>query len=253
MAAKYIFRLDDICPYMNYKNFIRIRDIFIKNNIKPIIGVIPYCKDSKLKKQSQGNFIEEDKFWEEIKNLQDDNGWEIAQHGYDHVYITEDSGIFKTNKRSEFAGVTYEVQVEKIDKGKKLLESKGLIVKAFMAPAHSLDLNTINELKGNGIFVVTDGISAYPYVKNDVLFVPQISSWPKIKKNGVDTVCFHINSWTDEMFERLEHFLLNNKIDIITFSDAKNIRGTCLLNKLVYIKVKIRRVLAKIKHSILER
>ena len=251
MAAKYIFRLDDICPDMNYNNFVKIRNIFIKNNIKPIIGVIPCCKDNKLKKQSKGNSIEEDKFWKEIKELQDNKGWEIALHGYDHVYISKDSGIFKTNKRAEFAGIPYEVQVEKIEKGKRILESKGLDINAFMAPAHSLDWNTIEALKQNEIYVVTDELSAYPYVKNGVLFVPQIASWPKQRILGVDTICFHINTWPDDMFEKLEHFLMNNDIDIISFSDAKSLRGTWLLNKLVYLKVKIRRALAGIKHRII--
>ena len=124
-------------------------------------------------------------------------------------------------------------------------------INAFMAPAHSLDWNTIEALKQNEIYVVTDGLSAYPYVKNGVLFVPQIASWPKQRILGVDTICFHINTWPDDMFEKLEHFLMNNDIDIISFSDAKSLRGTWLLNKLVYLKVKIRRALAGIKHRII--
>ena len=252
MAAKYIFRLDDICPDMNYNNFVRIKEIFIKYNIKPIIGVIPCCNDNKLRMQAQGHFVDEDKFWHEMKQLQDNNGWEIALHGYDHVYISKDSGIFKTNKRSEFAGLPYEVQIEKIEKGKRILESKGLNIRAFMAPAHSLDWNTIEALKQNEIYVVTDGLSAFPYVIRDVLFVPQISSWPKRKIIGVDTVCLHINTWTEKMFDKLEYFLNNNKIDIISFSEAKSTRGACLINSFVYFKVKMRRALSKVKHSILK-
>ena len=253
MAAKFIFRLDDICPDMNYKNFQRIRDIFIKYNIKPIIGVIPDCKDELLKKQAQGNSIEADRFWKEIKELQDINGWEIALHGYDHVYINKNSGIFKTNNRAEFAGLSYELQEEKIKKGKMILESKGLEIKAFMAPSHSLDWNTVKALKQNEIYTVTDGISAFPYVKNDMLFIPQISSWPRKRIYGVDTICFHINCWTDKMFADLESFFANNKVEIIAFSAAKDIRGSFWLNKLVFVKVKVRRVLSFIKHKIFRR
>lgn len=253
MAAKFIFRLDDICPDMNYKNFQRIRDIFIKYNIKPIIGVIPDCKDELLKKQAQENSIEADRFWKEIKELQDINGWEIALHGYDHVYINKNSGIFKTNNRAEFAGLPYELQEEKIKKGKMILESKGLEIKAFMAPSHSLDWNTIKALKQNEIYAVTDGISAFPYVKNDMLFIPQISSWPKKRMFGVDTICFHINCWTDKMFIDLENYLQHHKPKVIAFSEAKNIKGSMLLNVVVFVKVKVRRVLSFVKHKILKK
>lgn len=253
MAAKYIFRLDDICPDMNYENFKRIRDIFIRYGIKPIIGVIPDCRDNVLKEQAQGNNLEIGRFWKEIKELQDNNGWEIALHGYDHVYVSKDSGIFKTNKRAEFAGLPYNVQEEKIYRGKKLLEAKGLTVKAFMAPSHSLDWLTVKALKHNTIYAVTDGLSAFPYLKQGMLFVPQISSWPKNRKFGIDTICFHINCWTDQMFEKLENFLEHNKIEIISFSDAKDIRGNSLINTLVFIKVKVRRALAFVKHEILKK
>ena len=253
MGAKLVFRLDDICPDMNYKNFERIRDIFIKYNIRPLIGVIPNCRDEFLKEQSWGHSIEDDKFWKEIKTLQDIQGWEIALHGYDHVYISDDSGMFRTNKRAEFAGMPYKVQDEKIKEGKKILESKGLIIQAFMAPSHSLDWNTVKALKNNGIYAVTDGISAFPYMKNGMLFIPQISSWPKKRIFGIDTVCFHINCWTDKMFLDLEKYLRYYKPEIIAFSEAKNIRGNLLLNVIVSVKEKVRRGLSFVKHKILKK
>lgn len=253
MAAKIIFRLDDICPDMNYKNFRKIKELFFRYNIKPIIGVIPNCRDEVLKYQAQGDSVDEIKFWKEIKELQDEQGWDIALHGFDHVYISKDSGIFGTNKRAEFAGLPYDVQYKKIKEGKKILESKGLTVKAFMAPSHSLDWNTVKALKENGIFVITDGISAFPYVKNGMLFIPQISSWPQKRLYGIDTVCFHVNCWTDKMFEELKCFLEYNKPEVITLSEAKVIRGNWLLNVITFIKVKTRRVLAFIKHDILKK
>ena len=70
---------------------------------------------------------------------------------------------------------------------------------------------------------------------------------------GVDTICFHINCWTDKMFADLERFFANNKVEIVTFSVAKDIRGSFWLNKLVFVKVKVRRVLSFIKHKIFRR
>lgn len=36
-----------------------------------------------------------------------DKGWHIALHGYDHVYISENSGLEPFNNKSEFAGLSY--------------------------------------------------------------------------------------------------------------------------------------------------
>ena len=71
MSAKYIFRLDDISYDMNFENFCRVRDLFFKYNIKPIIGVIPCNKDKKLKSQIGKEKITEEFFWKMIKELQD--------------------------------------------------------------------------------------------------------------------------------------------------------------------------------------
>ena len=41
-------RLDDITPDMDWKKFNRFKAILDDNGIKPLIGVVPDCKDSKL-------------------------------------------------------------------------------------------------------------------------------------------------------------------------------------------------------------
>ncbi len=218
MAAKYIFRLDDISWDMNFDNFNRIKDLFFKYNIKPIIGVIPDNKDTKLKNQSK-NTIDEQLFWALIRKLQDEHGWSVSLHGYDHVYISNDSGLFKINNRAEFAGRPYDEQFIKIEKGKAILEEQGLIIQSFMAPAHSLDWNTVKALKSNGINCVTDGRTAFPYTKREVLFVPQMWPWPRKRLIGIQTVCLHINTWDSNMFDRLGLFLKNKREHIISFDD----------------------------------
>lgn len=187
MAYTQLFRIDDISWDMNYENFSRIRNLFFQYDIRPIIGVIPHNEDPKLKEQAGGNGIPQDRFWEEMRTLQQEHGWAIALHGYDHVYVTSDGGIFKTNPRAEFAGLPYGRQEEKIRKGKAILEENGLRIDAFMAPGYSLDWNTVEALKVNGITVVTDGLAAYPYRKRGVLFVPQVLPWPRIEACGVAT------------------------------------------------------------------
>lgn len=220
MGYTQLFRLDDISWDMNYENFSRIRDLFLKYDIRPLIGIIPHNEDAKLKKQAGDRGISQDRFWAEMLDLQQNHGWAVALHGYDHVYVTSDSGIFKINDRSEFAGLPYEQQEEKIRLGKAILESHGLCIDAFMAPAHSLDWNTVEALKKNNITVITDGRCAYPYWKNGVLFMPQVWSKPHRGVCGIFTACFHINSWADYRFQKLERFIQKHKECCGTFPEA---------------------------------
>ena len=77
----YVFRLDDIAPNMRWDIMDKVKILFDKYNIKPIIGVIPKNEDKELKSYPVCTFD----FWEKIKNLEKD-GWEIAMHGYEHLY-----------------------------------------------------------------------------------------------------------------------------------------------------------------------
>ncbi len=220
MGKTYIFRLDDISWDMNYENFSRIRDLFFRYDVRPLIGVIPNNKDLTLKAQVGKRHLSEDEFWKEVYSLQREYGWAVALHGYNHVYVTDNGGIFGNHPYAEFAGLLYEHQEEKIQKGKAILEQHGLTIDAFMAPGHSLDWNTVKALKNNGIYTITDGIAAYPYRKRDMLFVPQVWSWPRKGILGIETVCFHINSWDSRRFERLESFFQKNQGNCSTFQDV---------------------------------
>ena len=48
MERMIVVRFDDICPTMNYEQFMRADEILREYNIKPLLGVIPKCKDPEL-------------------------------------------------------------------------------------------------------------------------------------------------------------------------------------------------------------
>lgn len=262
MSATYIFRLDDISWDMNYENFSRIRDLFFKYDIHPIIGVIPNNEDKKLKNQVGQHHLSQEEFWREICDLQTNHGWAVALHGYNHVYITGDSGMFDINPRAEFAGLTLSAQAEKICMGKAIFEQHGLTIDAFMAPAHSLDWNTVEALKQNDIFVITDGCCAYPYEKNGVWFIPQVWPWPRERAIGIDTACFHINSWKPQVFIDLEKFIKENVDkcgkfqDVVTAAAAGKYRNRNFVNFISHYKYKAekftRALASRIKRKILQ-
>ena len=93
--------MDDITPAMDREKFYRFKELLDKHGIKPLIGVVPECKDEKLD-------ISEpiENFWNFVKDLQN-SGWVVAMHGFNHVYTTKEAGIFPIGGKSEFAGVPY--------------------------------------------------------------------------------------------------------------------------------------------------
>jgi len=69
---------------------------------------------------------------------------EIAAHGYSHQPLSNEN-------RSEFSGVDYQTQAEKIRSGKEYLEKIfGVRVNTFMPPYNSCDLNTVRALEDSG-------------------------------------------------------------------------------------------------------
>jgi len=203
-----------------------LKEIFTKHNIKPIIGVIPNNEDEELLKLPKCAF----NFWEEIRSLHQ-QGWSIVLHGFNHKYITNNPGIFGVNGFSEFAGLQYHIQNQKIQKGKLIFEKHGLKIDAFMAPAHTLDKTTLKALINNNINVVTDGFCLFPYYYEEILFVPQLLSTPRKMPFGIYTWCLHPNSMTEKSILKIEKFIKDNKENIISFRDAKKYATNSYLNK----------------------
>lgn len=238
MSAKYLIRLDDICPTMNWGNFIKLRKIFEENNIKPIIGIIPGNKDEQLNIEN-----ENEDFWNILKELKNNN-WIVAQHGYQHLYVNGNGGILNINKKSELSGLSYRAQLEKILMGKEILE-KNLETKIewWMAPAHSFDKNTCKVLKELNFKYITDGIALFPFEKFGLTWVPQQLWKPRKKLFGLWTICIHPNSVTNEFLNNLDKFIKENKEKFKVDSFCPNF---CLLNNIYFVWWKFQYLIYKL-------
>ena len=220
MIRKYLIRLDDACPTMNSYKWGKMEDMLDNYNIKPMVGIVPDCKDGEIEFQ-EANLV----FWENALKWQK-KGWAIALHGYDHCYISNQGlqGINPMWKRSEFAGVPIEIQREKIRRGIAILKSHGLIPLYFFAPSHTFDENTIVALREESdIRIVSDTIALRPYYRDDFLFIPQIVGHAmSMPLPGVYTFCFHPNTMDDKAFNRLDNFLNHNKSLFSSFDIIKD-------------------------------
>ena len=46
--TKYLFRVDDVSEFMDFDKFDKLKKIFLKHNVKPLIAVIPENRDKKI-------------------------------------------------------------------------------------------------------------------------------------------------------------------------------------------------------------
>lgn len=210
MKCQFSFRLDDITADMNWKNFIRIREIFEQNNICPLLGIVPDNHDKKLQIGESNP-----RFWNTLKELEK-QGWVMAQHGFQHTYLTEKSGLLGLKEASEFAGRTYKEQRKALEQGRRILRAHGIVTDVFMAPGHTYDENTLKALYDLEFRYVTDGFSNDCYIRKGLIFIP-CKSAERPCGRGIDTLCLHINSMKEQQFLELEKMIRRNRKYIVNF------------------------------------
>jgi len=206
--------MDDIHPAMDWTRFDKFRSLFETYQIFPLLGVIPNNKDQKLIR----GCVNED-FWEVIRSLKQ-QGWAIAQHGFEHIYHTNESGLLRINQRSEFAGLSYESQLTKINLGKQIFAEQCLVSDIWMAPAHSYDLNTLQALKEVGFKYITDGYSLFPYERLGLKFIPCQFSFPIKMPVGIYTVCIHSDEATNDYLDKLERFIKKYRFCCVSYFEV---------------------------------
>ena len=240
--AKYLIRFDDINQKMDWEKFYKIKKILEDYNIKSILGVVPRCKDDFLKVSfTLPNYYE---YLRKCKSYGDS----IAQHGYEHIFDTNQKGFYGSSNKSEFAGNSFQKQLEKLSLGKAILESESIWQPIFMAPNHSFDSNTVKGLKLLGFKFVLDGFSFSPFKKEGLIFIPQISSKPLPKVTpSLSQLCIHINTISDHDLRKLISFIVSNHKDFIQLKDIRvtNNFFKVIERKIVYLILKVFRLIRK--------
>lgn len=206
--ARYVFRMDDITPTMDWQRFWALLRLFQRYHVKPLLGVVPENRDRSLDLQDH-----HPQFWEIMNLLVERNSVDIAQHGYQHIleqpaHDTDHNGrSAEPPRRSEFAGYSFQEQLEKIQNGREILRARGLKTDYFFAPNHSFDFTTLRALRAAGFTAVSDGCALRPYQDRGLVFVPQQLWQPRWMPTGVFTICLHSNEITPAHIRAIRRFL----------------------------------------------
>ena len=229
MENKYLFRLDDACPRMDHKKWQRIEQVLDKYGVKPLVGIIPNNEDPVTSIDAC-----DAQFWSLAKSWAN-KGWKIALHGYNHVCTTETGGMNPVHKRSEFAGLPYEQQCEKIKNGYSLLKQHGIETEWFFAPSHTFDENTLKAIREcTPIKYISDMIATKPYLSHGFTFVPcQMGRLREMPIPGYWCACYHPNIMKDEEFVVLENFLSAHKDEFVSFDELPDAGDKSLLDRML--------------------
>jgi len=212
-----LIRLDDIAENMNWDLMKKSELLFEKYEIKPVLGVIPKNKDNELL-----SYPKKDDFWEQVR-VWKNKGWEIAMHGYTHIYdqmCKKSDDYFNYGGGSEFTGHSLETQTSRIKKGLKKFEDEKIKIRTFFAPNQTYDKNTFIALKNCGIKEVIDGYGIMPYIENDIKFIPQLFNKVMLLPFGIQSTKLHLNLWKQKDLDDFEKFITKNLNKIITYDQA---------------------------------
>ncbi|MGC1687103.1 MAG: DUF2334 domain-containing protein [Candidatus Acidiferrales bacterium] len=217
MKAQYLLRFDDICPTMNWHVWNDVEKILCDCDVKPILAVVPDNQDEALRVSPPNS-----KFWDRARKWQA-GGWTIALHGWQHRFVTTDSGLLGIQPYSEFAGLSRPEQKSKLQSGISVFEKEGIKSKVWIAPAHSFDATTIELLVESGFRYLSDGSFLLPHVDRfGMMWIPQQLWSFRRRPLGVWTICFHINHWTGEDLRALRTNIARFRQSITTFSVIAN-------------------------------
>jgi hypothetical protein len=218
--VQYLIRLDDLCPTNDLKKWERFFNLFDLYEIKPIIAVIPDNHDPKLSVCGDLNPY----YWSLVRHLQKKD-YIIGMHGFEHRYLNRNSGLFRLNKRSEFAGLPLYIQEQKVKAAVSIFKREGVHTPLFIAPAHTFDRNTLKALdKHSDVLIISDGLLRSPYIRFGFGWVPVQLSEVAIKSKHTWTFNYHPETCTDEAFEKLEKFIAEHhkyfvSLSKLTFKD----------------------------------
>lgn len=214
-----VFRMDDYSARSATDMELRVIDLFRKKDLSITFGVIPFVWAGNLNDPSPKDFLPLPLEKGDILRAGIEEGvLDVALHGYSHQTINE-------NEQSEFAGLDYPSQVERLAKGKQLLEGMiGAPVTTFAPPWNRYDLNTLMALEEMDFTTLSAGWNGAATKESKIRFMPATCSLPMLR-DAVDAA----RTSSDEqplivvLFHLYDFREINAKHGVTTFQEVSDL------------------------------
>lgn len=195
--VRILFRYDDY-GIENDKVSLGVFRLFREYEMPLLVGVIPAIKG--VNNFRLNNSVTNDKSKKSILNemLQDSN-FVIGMHGYDHRNNS------KSALSSEFTGLSYNEQKEKIERSQKMIMQKfGKKSEIFIPPWNTYDAITVKALIESGFKLISAARYNFPELASDnsMLFLPYTITFNDFIKKYTRIVD---NSVTDPLLVVMMH------------------------------------------------
>lgn len=202
MRAEYVIRLDDACPTMDRDRWSAVEALLMERGVNPVAAVVPANGDPGL---IRGPCDEQ--FWQRAQGWAA-AGWLIAMHGYSHTLRHSAGGILPGRRKSEFVGLLLEEQQHRIRDGIRILRDRNITPQAWVAPAHGMDMNTLQALRTESdIRLISDSFGRRPVTRWGFSWIPQQLWRPRSMPGGLWTICLHPNEMTRADVAALSSFI----------------------------------------------
>jgi peptidoglycan/xylan/chitin deacetylase (PgdA/CDA1 family) len=147
-----VFRYDDYSSLSATTLELRIINLFASQQVSLTFGVIPFrCSGDVHDPSPQGAVPLTHEKANILRRAYGGGTIEVALHGYSHQTARAD-------KMTEFEGLDYETQRQKITKGKEFLETMtSADVVTFVPPWNSYDMGTLRALHDQGFRTLSAG------------------------------------------------------------------------------------------------
>jgi peptidoglycan/xylan/chitin deacetylase (PgdA/CDA1 family) len=176
-----VFRYDDYSSLSSTELELSLINTFQKYKIACTFGIIPFTVSNHLNSSPQNVFPLSQPKAMILRNAMKDGTLEIAQHGYSHK-TTPEKGVY-----SEFYGLDYNSQLQKIEKGKKYLEELlHTKINTFIPPFNSYDLNTIRVLEKLNFSCISSSLDGDATEFSKLCFLPKTCNLLQLQ-NAVKT------------------------------------------------------------------
>ncbi len=209
-AARYLLRIDDLCPTIAAGRWREYAALIQEFKLRPILAIVPENRDPELCCSRP-----DPRFWQQMRELHE-AGAAVALHGYTHLCESRGRSLLPLAPYSEFAGVDASVQRNWIRRGVDTLKAEGLMPSVWVAPRHGFDRHTIGILREEQIRVISDGLARWPFLRDEMIWIPQQLWTPEERGRGVWTICVHPNCATADQLRNLHTFLASHAAQFIS-------------------------------------